>query len=115
LQFSTDNLVAIAIASISGVAFVTSATIPLLFSIRKQVKETATNAQKSVDAVVNDHPKNLRDDLDEKFNALHISIQKLSDKDIILARKVSTNKGNITKQNKIINEIKKLLETGNNV
>jgi hypothetical protein len=127
MQLSTDNLVAIGVACIGGIAFVTSAAIPLLISIRKQTKLSGIKADQARDkaieaknkavealfAIENDHPINLRIDLDDKFKivsqelkAIHNSVTKLSEKDKLLTRRIAANRARITRQNNLINEIK---------
>ena len=135
MQLSTDNLVALAVSSISGLAFISAATFPLLISIRKQAKLVATKSALSADkatkmlyAIQNDHPKNIRNDLDEKFltaetnletkfialeasvQSVHNSITKLSNKDKILTARISANKARITRQQNLINDIKSIVK-----
>lgn len=82
MYISADNIFGVIIAVIGGGCLIVAACIPFLVSIRKHVKAAAASAAETTVvskqtryAVTNDHPKNLRDDLDEKFNGLETQLK----------------------------------------
>jgi hypothetical protein len=74
MYFSVDNLIAIVVACIAAFGIITAALIPLLFSIRKNAQISAHKATESLAAVINDHSKPLREDLDDKFIGIEAAI-----------------------------------------